>query len=287
MILGADIGNSTTCSSENIIFDSKVAKISKELSNKGKLNFQGKRFFIGQGNYDTEYRKIAKDIYLPLLFTLLSKSTNCKQVELCLGLPLSQYQSDKEKLIELIKENYHLEGILDGIEHDFYITDVMVFPEGVSAIDKNYEGIVVDIGGRTTDVCFVENINGMKKVIKPQSIPSGTINLQLEFINAINSRYGLDLKLNDFNRILRCGLSIYGEKQDITFAVDIFKDYLEDLIKNINTEYNLKINNVCFMGGGSIMLHKPILNRLPHANLINDIFCNAIAYKKLGEELYR
>lgn len=287
MLIGADIGNSTCCSSEGIIFDSKVSKMSKELTNKGKLNFKGKRFFVGQGSYDSEYRKIAKEIYLPLLFTLLAKSTNSKKIDLCLGLPLIQYKNDKEKLIEMIKGNYHLSGKLDNVEREFYITDVMVFPEGVSAIPSEYEGVVVDIGGRTTDVCFIENINGRKKVLKPQSIPKGTINLQLEFVNSINSEYGLDLGLDSFERIKKNGLKIYGKSQDITFAIDILKNYLEDLIKDINAEYNLKINNVCFMGGGSIMLQKPIYNRLPHATVINDIFCNAISYKKLGEELYR
>ena len=34
MIIGVDIGNSTTCTSENIIFTSKCAKISKQLNNK-------------------------------------------------------------------------------------------------------------------------------------------------------------------------------------------------------------------------------------------------------------
>ena len=283
MILGVDVGNYATKSSKGVIFESKVSKMNKELSDKGKMNLKGKRYFIGQGSFDGEFRKISKPTYIQLLYAALCKSTSNKEIELALGLPLSQYKEDKENLKSLIMGNYHLEG-----DKEFYITHVEIYPEGVVCTDNRYEGIVVDIGGRTTDVCFIEQLNGRRKVINPISIPKGTINLENEFINALNSKYGIDLKINDFKRILKNGLCFYGKQQDITFAIDIFKDYLEDLIKEIDIEYNVKLNNIAFGGGGTITLAKPILKRLPHAEILNDaVFGNAKAYERLLKEEYR
>lgn len=283
MILGIDVGNYATKSSNRVIFESKLSKLNKELSDKGKMNLDGKRYFIGQGSFDGEFRKVIKPTYLKLLYAALCKSTSNKEIELALGLPLSQYKEDKEKLKALIKENYHLQG-----DKEFFITHVEVYPEGIICTQNDYEGIVVDIGGRTTDVCFIELCNGRRKVINPVSLPKGMINLENDFINVLNSKFGSDLKLNDFNRILRSGLNIYGERQDITFAIDIFKDYLEDLIKDINIEYNVKLNNITFLGGGALTLEKPILRRIPHAEVLKDsVFANAKAYESLLREEYK
>lgn len=283
MILGVDVGNYATKSSKGVIFESKVSKMNKELSDKGKMSLNGKRYFVGQGSFDGEFRKVLKPTYLQLLYAALCKSTDEREVELGLGLPLSQYREDKEKLKALILENYHLKG-----EKEYFITHVEVYPEGVICTAKDFEGIVVDIGGRTTDVCFIEQLNGRRKVINPISIPKGTINLENEFINVLNSKYGIDLKINDFKRIIKNGLCFYGKQQDITFAIDIFKDYLEDLIKEIDIEYNVRLNNIAFCGGGTITLAKPIIKRLPHAEILNDaVFGNAKAYERLLKEEYR
>lgn len=283
MIIGVDIGNSTTCTSENIIFTSKCAKISKQLNNK-EVEISNEKFYVDEGTYDSEHRKVRKKDYLKFLFTALCLSANENKIELGLGLPLTQFKEDKEDLKNIIKENYHLNGYYDGEYREFYVTDCEVYPEGVACVSKNYSGIVIDIGGRTTDVALVESDGFKSKIINPISFSKGMIGLETEFINALNAKYGLDLNLDNFDNILKNGLSIYGEQQDISFAVDIFKYYLEDLLKEINNNYSLKLYNVLFTGGGSLVLAKPILNRLKHAKIHpNALFSNAYSYKKLME----
>lgn len=206
----------------------------------------GEEYFIGQGSFDTHYRKIKKETYIKLLYVSICKSTNEQNIELALGLPLSQYKEDKDKLKELVERNFNLKGT-----KEFYIENVEVYPEGLVCLDSGYEGVLVDIGGRTTDVCLVENINGRRKIINPMSFPTGTINLESDFINLINNNFGLDLSLGNFNRIMRNGLKIRGEQQNISFAINVFKEYLEQLLKDINLNYNLAINDITFCGGGT------------------------------------
>ncbi|MGL5766644.1 MAG: hypothetical protein ACRCX8_13490, partial [Sarcina sp.] len=270
MKLGIDVGNSTTCVSNGVIFNSKVAKINRELSEEERIKLGGETFYLEQGQFDSEYRKVKKPSYIKLLFGAMCKSikSDTEEVELGIGLPLNQYKEDKDLLKERIEENRILQGIYKKRSREFFISKVNVYPEGVLATEANYEGIVIDIGGRTTDVCLIQQQNGIKKILKPTSIGSGVINLQTEFINLINSRYGLNLIIDDFDRILKNGLEIYGKQQDISFAVDVFKIFLEDLLLQVDQEYSLKINKTCFMGGGSILLKSPILKRVEGAVVI-------------------
>lgn len=277
MKIGVDIGNYNTNTSNSIIFESRISKRNYELSDYSEVHFREEKYFIGQGSFDSEYRKIKKPTYLKLLYAALSRSLESGDVELGLGLPLSQYKQDRNELVRLIENNCFMTG-----EKDFYITKVEVFPEGAVSVPIDFEGVVVDIGGRTTDVCLIENINGTRKILNPNSFGSGMIPLEQEFINQLNAKFGLDLAINDFKRILNKGLDIYGQRQDITFAISIFKEYLENLLSDINSEYNLKIHKIAFTGGGSINLAKPILKRLPNAKIVNDpLFGNAKAYENL------
>lgn len=282
MILGIDAGNYSTKSSQGIIFDSRVSNMNKELISDN-FNLNGESYFIGQGSFDTEYRKVNKESYIKLLYAAICKSTDEKHVELALGLPLSQYKNDKEALRKLIEENFYLRGT-----KEFYIENVEVYPEGIVCLQQDYEGILVDIGGRTTDICLIDNINNRRKVINPTSLSIGMLNLETDFINLINSNYGLDLRIQDFNRILRRGLKINGITQDISFAIEVFKEYLEQLLKDINLNYNLAINDITFTGGGSLVLKNPILNRLPHAVILEDsLFGNANGFKEMLEGEYK
>ncbi len=282
MILGIDVGNYNTTSSEGVIFESKVSSINRELR-ANKIVLESEEYFVGQGSFDTQYRKVEKETYIKLLYAAMCKSTDEEHIELALGLPLSQYKTDKEALRKLIEENFYLRGT-----KEFYIENVEVYPEGLVCLDNDYEGILVDIGGRTTDVCFIENVGSKRKVINPSSLASGMINLENDFINLLNNKYGLDLAIKDFKRIIRSGLKIYGEQQDISFAINIFKEYLEQLLKDINLNYNFKLNNITFTGGGSLTLKNPILKRIPHAAILDDsLFGNANSFKRMLEEEYK
>ena len=152
------------------------------------------------------------------------------------GLPLIQYQEDKEYLINRILQSK-------------LVDDVEVVPEGVLTVPGEYEGMVIDIGGRTTDICMLVNENGIRKVRKPISIPKGALNLENEFINRINKTYGLDLTQLDAERIIKNGLFIYGKQQPVD--IEIFKDFVEDIVRKIQIDYSIKTNNVVIVGGGS------------------------------------
>lgn len=287
MIRGIDIGNFATKDNKGHIFESKVSSIGNIISNKYEMILNDELYYLGEGSFDTEYRKIKKDSYLKLLFGMLAIGGSESDVQLVLGLPLSQYKTDREYLKELIMSNYFLSGSINGKEVDYVITDVEVYPEGIAAIYGDYDGIVVDIGGRTTDCCLTYLENGRRKIENPISLPTGTIKLYSELINRINSKFCLDLEVSNAKRIIKNGLNIDGKKQDTTFVINIFKDYLEDLIRQLNVAYSINSNNICFTGGGSLELKKPILRRIPHAIISEEaIFDNAKGFYEVGCRLW-
>lgn len=288
MIKGIDIGNSITKDEKGYNFASKVTSIENILGSRYKCELNGEIYYVGEGEYDTTYRKIEKDNYIKLLFAMLSISGALKNVQLMLGLPLSQYKNDKKILIDKVRENFLLQGSLNGVDKTFIIEDVEVYPEGIASLPDGYEGVLVDIGGLTTDCCMVTNINNRLKIEKPISLPIGTLNLYADFINLINNKLGLDLKDKDANRIIKNGLSIRGEKQNINFAINVFKEYLENLIRQLNLQYSLETNRVTFTGGGSLLLSKPISKRIPYAEIQDDaLFSNAKGFYKEGCRLWQ
>lgn len=287
MIRAADIGNFATKDNKGNIFESRVSSVGNILSNKYEMILNDELYYLGEGSFDTEYRKIRKDSYLKLLFGILAMGSKETEVKLVLGLPLSQYKTDRKHLIELIMTNYFLTGSINNEEANYIITDVEVYPEGIAGIPKDYEGIVVDIGGRTTDCCLTYLDNGKRKIENPISLPTGTLKMYSKLIDNINSRYCLDLEIGNAKRIIKNGLIVDGRREDTSFIINIFKDYLEDLIRKLNVAYSITSNNICFTGGGSLELRRPIIKRIPHAIISdNAIFDNAKGFYEVGCRLW-
>ena len=271
MILGIDVGNYYTKTSKMINFMSKVSNVGGILTN-DPVTIGNKTMYLGEGEADTEYRKAYKETYLYLLQGAIRKSSNDKDNKIVVGLPLSQYKADKGYLTNRILQS--------GIAKD-----VIVQPEGAIAVDNNYTGIVVDIGGGTTDICLITIEGNRRKILQPYSIPKGILNLESEFINQINAEHGLDLQPVDADRIIKSGLFVYGERKE--FSMGIYKDFVESLVRRIQVDYSLKTNNITLVGGGACKLYRAFKNRVPQAQLVNNSFyANALSYENVGKKVW-
>lgn len=271
MILGVDLGNYYTKSSKGISFLSKTTLL-KNISEVDCITRDNKKIYLGEGEFDTEYRKAYRGNLIHLLQGAIEKSTTDKNNKIVVGLPLSQYKEDKDHLINRIIQSR-------------LVIDVEVVPEGVLTVPGNFEGIIVDIGGRTTDICLLEIEGNKRRIKRPTSLPIGVMNLESDFINSLNSNYGLDLKQDDAPRIIRNGLFIYGERKEV--SMDIFKEFVESIVRRVQVDYSIRTNNVVLIGGGADKLYNAFKNRIPQAYLVRDPFmANAFAYGKYGREVF-
>lgn len=282
MILGVDLGNFATKTSYGLIFPSKCSRTGNLLKSTF-ITTEEDTVYIGYGAHDTEYRKIRKE-HLRTMFLYAAARAGKERIKVVVGLPLSQYREDKESLkaLLLFKQTNDIE--INGKPHRIIIEDVEVYPEGLAAIyGSDYEGIVIDIGGRTTDCC--EIIDG--KASNPFSLPHGTLYLYSDFIKRLNALGGLDLKPDDADWILRKGLTIDGVPVDIAPALEVFKEFINNLIGQLQVEYSIHTRNILLIGGGCELLHKAIKNRLPAARIIpNPLFANAMGFLRVGESLW-
>lgn len=282
-ILGIDVGNATTKSNTGIIFDSKITK-REPLYTTDKFKLDGENYFLGEGDFDTTYRKVDKESYLNLMFAAICLSTDTVHNKIMVGLPISQYKEDKSKLINMVLNNRTKELEINGVNKEIVIEDVEVAPEGIATLEDGFQGIVIDIGGRSTDCALVETIRGRRKILNAISIASGTINVYTDFINILNNRYGLDLNISDAERILIRGLILDGKTINTDFALETFKSFVETLISRLQVEYSLRTNLISLTGGGATMLYRPIKKRLGDGVSLqqDSIFANANSYYELG-----
>lgn len=299
--IGVDIGNVNLKSSENILIPNKVTTSNLVFTNTQKIQFNNKNYYIGEGIYDTELNKLKKEYLLPNLCLLLGKSIpkNEKTVNLVIGLPILQYKNGYKEFEELINNHRVLTFKLnDESERTIIIDKCKVFPEGLAtyySLDinvknkfKDSEIIILDIGGRTTDLALLSS--GKNRSIKiMDSLDVGTINIYSDIIKILNETYCTGLKLEDGDRVLRKGLYIDGEKINITEEIKmVLKANFDEIIKQLNVNYKAKINPIFLTGGGGNMLMTSIKKRFPNTHLVNNnLFSNAVGFKKIGEKQWK
>jgi plasmid segregation protein ParM len=284
MILGIDKGNIETDTSTLIRIPSKVSKLGNLIGENLELNIDGQRLFIGSGDYETEFCKARQENFLPLMFTAIALSTNDVENQVVVGLPIGQYKQFKDELKQKILSNRIKDIELNNRARKIIISDAEVAPEG-AVLD--FEGVIIDIGGRSTDCCLKRYENNKMKIINPISYPKGTINLYSDACKLINGRYALDLAPSDMEKVFKKGLKINGDQKDINFVLDIFKDFVNGLVNDLRVEYSISTEEVCVLGGGGALLYKPIKNRIPQAQLSeNSSFINAIKFQEVGEQLW-
>lgn len=286
MIIGVDLGTHSVKTSEGVRFSSKISKY-EQFNEENKINYNGEDIYIGEGEFSTDWNKSQKENTLPLLYAAIYKSTEENINQIVLSLPIQQFKRNKDKLIQLVKDN----RIAKVNDRNILIEDVTVAPEGASAyytINKNSKDkigekqlIIVDIGGRTTDICIFEN----KKITDVKTIPFGMLNVYQEIINFINNRYTEEFKLEEAEDIIKNGLFLNGVQQDIRFIQPILKNKFDSIFKELQLRFNVNKGYVYLTGGGSYTFEKAFKKRLNNVLLSDDpIYDNAKGNRKLGEK---
>ena len=238
MIIGVDLGNYAVKTSEGVHFLSKFIESNGFYGNE--IIYDGKAIVVGEGEFQTDYKKSMKENTLPLLYSALalsSKDEQCFQV--VLGLPIQQYKNNKAELIKLVEENRAKTVEANGKKRDIFITDITIAPEGASAYynlskeNKRSIGkkqlVIVDIGGRTTDVCLFKD----KQIKQYKTIPGGMLNIYNDIVTTINEVYSQNFDLEDGEEVLKDGLFLEGENKDVSFIKSILKKQFDSIFKEL------------------------------------------------------
>lgn len=292
MIIGIDLGNYAVKTSTGVHFLSKFIESNGFYGNE--IIYDGKAIVVGEGEFQTDYKKSMKENTLPLLYSALalsSKDEQCFQV--VLGLPIQQYKNNKSELIKLVEENRAKTVEVNGKKREVFITDITIAPEGASAyynLPKELKRkigkkqlVVVDIGGRTTDVCLFKD----KKIKQYTTIPGGMLNIYGNIVSTINEIYSQNFDLEDGEEVLRDGLFLDGEYKDISFVKSILKKQFDSIFKELQLNFNVDKGYLLLTGGGATTFKKPFNKRLNNVIVSEDnIFDNVKGFKRVGEQLW-
>lgn len=287
MNLGIDIGNYNVKTSEGVIFKSAVSE-NLEYGNKfDKIEIDSKTYYLGTGRLEIDYRKFDKENYIPLLLGAICKSSNSIENKLGLGLPIKQYNSFKDELIDkLTNKTYDI--TYNDTRRRIRITDVQVFPESVAGIIAHFNStlfnvkhkdiVSVDIGGKTTDIALIKN----KKVIQSSQVNVGTIDIYNCIKNSLEAKF-FDVKVNldDIKDYLENGFYYKGERQNINFAIKNCNDLFKEIYTELNLNYPINTSAVVFQGGGTDLLNSVLSKKISNIIKIEDLFANARGYKSL------
>lgn len=293
MILGVDLGNFSVKTSEKFSFISKI-KEGVSFTERNNFILDGINYSVGEGEFSTDWNKRKKQNLIPMLFYSIAKCSNEDINQVVIGLPIQQYKKEKNSLKSIIESNRGKEIIIGGERRNILISDIEIAPEGAAAYYnlsleiKNKIGgrqlLIIDIGGRTTDVCIFSN----KSIVDVKTIPVGMLNIYQEIVDYINTEYVESFKLEDGEQILKEGLLINGLFKDNSFIRPILIKNFNSIWKEIQLKFNTSLGYILLTGGGSSVLKQAFKNRVGNNLLISDnpLFDNALGFKKVGETLW-
>ncbi len=288
MILGIDVGNYSLKTSEGVNIKALVTKEGNILNEGITLEIEGEKYIIGEGRFETELNKSNKDNFLPLLYTGIALSTKDNFNSVVCGLPINQFKRNKDIIEKMINDNKVKEIKINGKERKIVIENFKVYPEGLGAyynLGVNDDVILIDIGGRTTDIAYISN----NKPLTTGTVAVGTLNILADIQDTINSNYSLDLTLNDVDKMLSKNKFIVdGEEIEKDFIVDILKENFSKIKEKLDLDFPARTEKIVLVGGGANLFYKAFKNRYSNCEMLQDnILSNAKGFKKVGETLWQ
>lgn len=208
------------------------------------------------------------------------------KTHLITGLPIGRYGYEKDEmnnLLQYTKNNI----IVNNTEYIIDISKVETFPEGASSfysLSDKKEGLIIDIGGLSIDTSLFTKGNKLEKysTYKLDIMP-----LYRKIANFIGSKYSITLDEWGVEEIIRDGLFINGEKQDLNINT-IINQHIEKINQALEFDYNIPaIKYIYLTGGGSKLLYSYIKKHIDRIILMeNSQFTNVLSYQLLGEVLF-
>lgn len=267
------------------IFKSCMQEESAELSGGIEVNINGTDYLVGVGSGIMDTDKIDHDLTRVLMLADLYLCGG-SYYDVVTGLPIAQYRKCKDRLKERVKSWNG--AVVNG--RRIWINNVEIFPQCAGALysqDIQQDCIMVDIGGRTTDIGLFEYVSGNFNLISSNTLYDGMEAVYSDTIKAVNERHGLSLKNWQGEKIIRNGLTVDGAEQDTGFLKPILQKYADEIINELELHYPARTTKVLMCGGGAEVFGEYISNHLPSAETLdNGQFANAIGYHEVGKTIF-
>lgn len=290
MKLGIDLGNGYVKFKDKK-FASRVkvgrlATFGERRSDVFEVVYDGVFYTVGEGQVFTTDERYFTDDYKICLLTAIAESTNedVIEAEICVGMPVSSFMSNKRGEVEKYLNNLGVQKIiLNGVEKIINIKKAIVFVEGAYVIEsKDKENVItIDIGAGTVNIIQWEN-----------QVP-------VEFDTKYKSFYNLYSKiakhLKDTNRGVVSpayieenlgaeSIIINQTNVDIKDTHKIIEKHIIELASEINGYFNVsQASKIQILGGGAFPTFKYWKNIYKDGCelIANSQFVNSKIYEKV------
>ncbi|NGT68406.1 ParM/StbA family protein [Clostridium perfringens] len=263
MKIGIDLGNGYVKFKDKK-FASRVkvgrlATFGERRSDVFEVVYDGVYYTVGEGQVFTTDERYFTDDYKICLLTAIAESTNDDviEAEICVGMPVSSFMSNKRAEVEKYLNSLGVQKIiLNGVEKIINIKKAIVFVEGAYVIEsKDKENVItIDIGAGTVNIIQWEN-----------QVP-------VEFDTKYKSFYNLYSKiakhLKDTNRGVVSpayieenlgaeSIIINQTNVDIKDTHKIIEKHIIELASEINGYFNVsQASKIQILGGGAFPTFK-------------------------------
>ncbi|EDT74784.1 ParM/StbA family protein [Clostridium butyricum] len=242
------------------------------------VEYHGNTYFFGKGTFSKEFVKFKKDYVTQMLYAIgKDVKENRKELNLIVLLPSTQYSTGN-----CIKENLsdkEFEIKVNNKYKEIKINKVGILKEGFAAfysLPERNNGliIIIDIGGRTTDVFAFINGNLVNEI----SVPVGCMDYFRRISDRLNN-LGQKRKMEDIRILLDDGIIDINDFEDIT------NDFYKIIIDEIKIEIdNLSDFKIKLCGGGANFLIDLFLKQFDRVEkLNNNIMANVIGAYNVGK----
>jgi hypothetical protein len=287
-VKGIDTGFLYLKDNEGNIFKSSFSKDGITTGCTAFITINGTDYSVGVGNRIIDYDKSDSEMNMVTLITDLCMDGE-NEYFLGVGLPIDQFPKQKDKFKKQIMGYNDCKVIYQGTEMKIHISDVLVVPQGIGAflsMDDKFDGdiILLDFGGMTIDVAYIEFVNGVPNVQSHDTYVSGIQKIYPKVINIINN----ECKTNHsapmaekFLKELDKGIYYNGEYKTADCLLPTFRTFLNEVLLDFDVKYPTKNTRIYTCGGSSIVFKTLLKERYPHSKPIpNSQFANAIGYYK-------
>lgn len=294
IIKGIDAGY-TYLKTPEIIFPSKITTKERIFQDSTSLEIGGKIYTVGEGEVVTDLNKVDNELTKNIILAGLVKSSPVNNFYVVTGLPIGQYNAQREQLKAMLLQYPVIHLGIDGTYRTIRILGAEIFPQCAGAFytmskDQLENGLylICDWGGRTVDFTLWEVTNGKRKLIHSTTIAQGSLILYKDIIRYINVKFDMSLDIEQGERIVDSRIiDVYGRKEDFGSVIDSFKaDQIETVFKHINLEYpQFKIAKHIGCGGAFRMYSHDYKKRMPVKMMPNSQKANAIGFEIVGRTI--
>lgn len=266
------------------------------------LEYNNKIYIIGSGHHKTDYVKTDDDFLLTCVLNMCARFTTKESETFKLILsapPLTFYESENTFPKYFIGE---YEVIHDNKRKLIMVDSVETYPETFVAYISNdpaeyedYPVIIIDIGGETTNICYINK--GDFKVTDEyfNTSRTGMYHIDTQIANYLKSeyiKYNLEINSDTVEEYRNYGLHLDGDfdkdymDEQKRFIDDIYLKHVTNCISTID-KHNWNLNNckVIITGGGGKVMYHMFKFLIPHAVLgKNPVFDTLNGLKELSEE---